>query len=153
MEACDIGVCGLGVMGQNLALNFADHGYRVAGYDAWPEPRQRFFTLARGEPRLCCCDDMPAFVMALTRPRRILLLVQAGEVVDRTVAELVPLLEPGDTLIDGGNEHYRHTERRGRELATRSLHWLGMGVSGGEEGASLGPALMPGGDHGSYDQL
>jgi 6-phosphogluconate dehydrogenase len=153
MEACDIGVFGLGVMGQNLALNLADHGYRVAGYDGWPEPRQRFAALARGEPRLCSCDDVPAFVAALARPRRILLLLQAGEVVDRTMAELAPLLEPSDTLIDGGNEHYRHTERRGRELAGRSLRWLGMGVSGGEEGARHGPALMPGGDRGSYDEL
>jgi 6-phosphogluconate dehydrogenase len=153
MEACDIGVFGLGVMGQNLALNLADHGYRVAGYDSWPEPRQRFAADGQGGERLRGCEDVRAFVAMLKRPRRILLLIQAGEAVDRALAEIAPLLEPGDTLIDGGNEHYRQTERRHSELVQRSLRWLGMGVSGGEEGARHGPSLMPGGDRSSYDDL
>jgi 6-phosphogluconate dehydrogenase len=97
--------------------------------------------------------ELERFVQSLERPRRIILLVKAGEVVDATLARLVPLLSPDDIVVDGGNEFYRNTERRAAELAAKGLRYFGMGVSGGEEGARHGPSLMPGGDHRSYDAL
>jgi 6-phosphogluconate dehydrogenase len=152
MSATRMGMLGLGVMGQNLALNLADHGISVAGYDAWPEAVDRFDALAHpGNVR--GYKDLRAFVATLERPRRIIMLVKAGSVVDQTIAAIAPLLEPGDLLIDGGNEFYQNTERRAAELAGRGLRFFGMGVSGGQEGARHGPSLMPGGDRSGYDEL
>jgi 6-phosphogluconate dehydrogenase len=152
MSALDIGMIGLGVMGQNLALNIADHGFSVGGWDAWAEPVARFQAVAAGKPAEAF-GALPALVAALRRPRRLIMLVKAGEVVDKTIAALRPLLEPGDILIDGGNEHFRTTERRLAELAPTGVHYFGMGVSGGEEGARTGPSLMPGGDRAAYDDM
>ncbi|HMJ14400.1 MAG TPA: NADP-dependent phosphogluconate dehydrogenase [Polyangiaceae bacterium] len=148
----DVGMLGLGVMGQNLALNLADKGFTVAGYDAWPEPVERF-SRASSAGTVRGFHSLPEFVASLSRPRRIILLVKAGEVVDKTLAALTPLLEPGDTVIDGGNEFFRNTERRASELGARGLRFFGMGVSGGEEGARHGPSLMPGGDRAEYDVM
>jgi 6-phosphogluconate dehydrogenase len=147
-----VGMLGLGVMGQNLALNLADKGFSVGGHDAWPEPVDRFVAAGAGAD-IAGYKALGAFVAALERPRRIILLVKAGEVVDHTLATLVPLLEPGDMVIDGGNEFFEHTERRAREMAGRGLRYFGMGVSGGEEGARHGPSLMPGGDRSGYDEM
>jgi len=143
---------GLGVMGQNLALNLADKGFSVAGHDAWPEPVDAFAKSA-GQASVKGYKDLREFVAALERPRRIILLVKAGEVVDMTLAALTPLLSPGDMVIDGGNEFFENTERRSRELAAKELRFFGMGVSGGQEGARHGPSLMPGGDRAGYDQM
>src|SRR5690349_17214631 len=116
MGTAQIGVLGLGVMGQNLALNLAENGLRVAGHDAWPEPVDKLSAAAGAFP-VEGYKDLEGFVGALERPRRIILLVKAGEVVDATLKRLVPLLSPDDIVIDGGNEYYRNTERRSKELA------------------------------------
>ncbi len=152
MGLAQIGVLGLGVMGQNLALNLAEKGFRVAGHDAWPEPVDRLRARSGALP-IEGFRELERFVQALERPRRIILLVKAGQVVDSTLARLVPLLSPEDIVVDGGNEFYRHTEQRSKALALRGLRYFGMGVSGGEEGARHGPSLMPGGDRRAYDAL
>jgi 6-phosphogluconate dehydrogenase len=152
MSEMQVGMVGLGVMGQNLALNLEEKGFPVAAYDAWPKPVDAFVALA-GAARVQGFKALPDFVASLRRPRRIIMLVKAGEVVDQTIAALVPLLDRDDILIDGGNEFYRNTERRAIELAGRGIRFFGMGVSGGEEGARHGPSLMPGGDRAGYDDM
>src|SRR6195952_977680 len=150
MSEAHVGVLGLGVMGRNLSL--AEKGFSVSGYDAWPAPVDTLIAAAAGAS-VQGFKDLPAFVGSLQRPRRIIMLVKAGEVVDKTIALLAPLLESGDMLIDGGNEFFMNTERRARELSAKGLRYFGMGVSGGEEGARHGPSLMPGGDRSGYDEL
>ena len=152
MKQLDIGMVGLGVMGQNLALNIADHGFSVGGWDAWPEPVERLAAKA-ASGRVQAFKSLADLVAALRRPRRLIMLVKAGEVVDQTIAALRPLLSEGDILVDGGNEHFRNTERRAAELAAAGIHFFGMGVSGGEEGARHGPSLMPGGERAGYDDM
>jgi 6-phosphogluconate dehydrogenase len=147
-----VGMVGLGVMGRNLALNIEEKGFSVAAYDAWPQAVERFEAEARGK-NVAAVRDLPAFVASLRRPRRVVLLVKAGEVTDKTIAALRPLLEPGDILVDGGNEYYKVTERREADLAPSGVRFFGMGVSGGEEGARHGPSLMPGGDKAAYEEL
>jgi len=152
VKQLDIGMVGLGVMGQNLALNIADHGFSVGGWDAWPEPVERLAAKA-ASGRVQAFKSLADLVAALRRPRRLIMLVKAGEVVDQTIAALRPLLSEGDILVDGGNEHFRNTERRAAELAAAGIHFFGMGVSGGEEGARHGPSLMPGGERAGYDDM
>jgi 6-phosphogluconate dehydrogenase len=152
MSPQQVGMVGLGVMGQNLALNLAEKGFSVGGYDAWPEAVDRFRAAGAGAD-IAAYKVLAELVAALARPRRIILLVKAGDVVDETLAALTPLLEPGDMVIDGGNEFFERTERRARELAGRGLRYFGMGVSGGEEGARHGASLMPGGDRSGYEEL
>jgi 6-phosphogluconate dehydrogenase len=147
-----VGIVGLGVMGQNLALNLAEKGFSVAGYDAWPEPVERFIAVGKGAD-IAGHKELREFVGALERPRRVILLVKAGEVVDHTLATLGPLLDRGDMVIDGGNEFFENTERRAREMAEKGFRYFGMGVSGGEEGARHGPSLMPGGDPAGYQEM
>ena len=146
----DIGVIGLGVMGANLARNLAGRGFRVAGYDRDPAPGQ---ALARdhAEARIEMAASMEAFVAGLARPRKIILLVNAGPAVDAVLAQLHPLLEAGDVLADAGNSLFSDTERRIQE--PRAHAFLGMGISGGEDGALRGPAIMPGGDRAAYEAL
>ena len=151
MDGSSIGVVGLGPMGRNLVLNIADKGFAVSGWDAWPEPVARLAAEAHANVRALA--DLPAFVASLARPRRILMLVKAGDVVDQTIAKLRPMLSPGDVLIDGGNEQFRSTERRAAELGPAGIRYFGMGVSGGESGARHGPSLMPGGDREGYELL
>jgi 6-phosphogluconate dehydrogenase len=152
MALAQMGMLGLGVMGQNLSLNLADHGFSVAGYDAWPAPVDKLLSVAKGKD-VVGHKELPAFVASLARPRRIIMLVKAGDVVDQTIAALLPLLQPGDLLIDGGNEFFKNTERRALALADRGIRFFGMGVSGGEDGARHGPSLMPGGDPQGYEEL
>ncbi len=147
-----MGMVGLGVMGRNLALNMEEKGFSVAAYDAWPEPVDRFVREAQGKD-VAGFKDVASFVKALARPRRIVMLVKAGEVVDKTIAALRPHLEPGDVLVDAGNEHFTNTERRAKELAPTGILYFGMGVSGGEEGARNGPSMMPGGAPEGYARL
>ena len=143
------GVAGMGVMGQNLALNVADHGFRVAVWDRYPETfdTQR----KKGAPAsLQSHASLEEFVASLERPRRILLMVTAGAPVDSMMDRLAPLLQPGDVLLDGGNSWFQDTRRREAAWKQKGLHFLGMGVSGGEEGARHGPSLMPGGPAEAY---
>ncbi|WP_455374692.1 decarboxylating NADP(+)-dependent phosphogluconate dehydrogenase [Kaarinaea lacus] len=145
MSQADIGVIGLAVMGQNLALNLCDHGYHVAVYNRSPERTESFLTANEKNKNLAGHSDIDAFCQSLARPRKILMMVKAGDAVDDTIASMIDKLEAGDILIDGGNSLYTDTERRCEELARKQIHYIGMGISGGEEGARHGPSLMPGG--------
>jgi 6-phosphogluconate dehydrogenase len=140
----DFGVVGMGVMGSNLALNLADRGAAVVGWDRDPAHLARVVGGA-AHPRLVGEPDLAAFVRGLARPRRVLVMVTAGAAVDAVLERVLPLLEPGDVLMDGGNSWYLDTRARGERCAARGVHFLGVGVSGGEEGARHGPSLMPGG--------
>ncbi len=142
----DIGIVGLGVMGSNIALNIADHGYRVAVYNHHVERVQQFLAQAGPDQAFVGCESYAGLAAALGRPRIVLLMVTAGSVVDLVIEQLLPHLEPGDILIDGGNSFYQDTERRLAQLAERGIRFVGMGISGGEEGARHGPSIMPGGD-------
>ncbi len=132
-------------MGQNLALNFTDHGYTVAVYNRTTATTNEFMAGPGDGHSLIGCDDLESFVAAIERPRRIVLMVKAGPVVDAVIGQLEPLLEQGDIIIDGGNSLYSDSERRVEELAAKGLLFVGSGVSGGEEGARNGPSIMPGG--------
>jgi 6-phosphogluconate dehydrogenase len=150
---CKIGVVGLGVMGRNLALNIERHGFPVAGYDLDPA-KTKAFVEGPGAGRQAVGVDSPAALMAaLEKPRRVLMMVPAGAPVDSAIAHLKPHLEPGDILIDGGNSWFLDTARRNGELAAGGFHFIGTGVSGGEEGALWGPSIMPGGQREAYDAL
>jgi len=145
-----IGVIGLAVMGRNLALNIESRGYAVAVYNRSREKTDELIAEFPGR-NLVPAYTLEAFVASLDTPRRILMMVKAGEATDATIAALKPLLEKGDVLIDGGNTHFTDTVRRNRELAQSGLHFIGTGVSGGEEGALRGPSIMPGGQRDAYD--
>jgi len=146
MAKAKFGLIGLGVMGQNLALNIANKGFRVAVYNRTGAVTGEFIKgPARGKP-VTGCYSYPEFVEQLERPRRIMLMVKSGPAVDAVIDGLKPYLEPGDILIDGGNSFFRDTERRTRALNHEGLFYLGTGVSGGEEGALHGPSIMPGGN-------
>ncbi len=150
-QGADLGVIGLAVMGRNLALNILDHGYRVAGFNRGAELTESAVAESRG--RLAAAHSLAELVGALRHPRRILLMIKAGEPVDQVMRELRPLLQSGDIVIDGGNSWYQDTRRRERDFAAAGLRFLGVGVSGGEEGARHGPSLMPGGDAEAYQAL
>jgi 6-phosphogluconate dehydrogenase len=140
----DVGVIGLAVMGKNLALNIADHDYRVAVYNRSGAVTE---AVVRENPnhKLVPHTTLKDFVGAIAKPRRILVMVKAGAPVDAVLSELVPLLDQGDVVIDGGNTYFPETQRREKELSAKGIHFVGMGISGGEEGARFGPSLMPGG--------
>ena len=143
-QAMSLGLIGLGVMGENLALNFERHGFSVCGFDLDAGKRQQFAQRTQGL-QASVADDLAALVTCLQTPRRILLMVPAGAAVDAVLADLRPLLSSGDVLIDGGNTLYTDTARRIKALEDSGILYVGSGVSGGEEGALRGPALMPGG--------
>ena len=149
MKQYDIGIVGLSVMGRSLALNMADHGIRVAGYN-----RSRAVTeeVVRQHPHenLTPFYSLDELVAALTRPRRIMLMIQAGAPVDAVIRQLEPLLEQGDIILDGGNSFFEDTRRRSAALAEKGIQYFGVGISGGEEGARHGPSIMPGGDKNAY---
>jgi 6-phosphogluconate dehydrogenase len=147
--AAHFGMIGLGTMGSNLVLNIAEHGFAVCGYDREPVQRQKLMDEAKGKP-INTVDSLNGFVEALETPRIIMLLVPAGKIVDVVIGDLNPLLQKGDVVIDGGNSHFIDTDRRYLQLQNSGIHFIGMGVSGGEEGARLGPSLMPGGNPESY---
>src|SRR6516225_1239436 len=148
-----IGVTGLGVMGRNLARNFARHGYTVALHNRTAARVTDTVNQFGHEGTFVATQSPRDFVAALQRPRRLLIMVNAGEATDSVVYEFAPLLEPGDMLIDGGNAHFHDTRRREATLRMQNLHFVGMGVSGGEEGALHGPSIMPGGSNESYQAL
>ncbi|MGF7074521.1 NADP-dependent phosphogluconate dehydrogenase [Mucilaginibacter sp. R-33] len=143
------GMIGLGVMGRSLLLNMADHGFAVAGHDK-DTGKVDSLNQEAGDRAAKGFADVKEFIQSLTTPRAIMMLVPAGKIVDAVIEELTPLLEKGDILIDGGNSHFTDTNRRVEELEAKGLHFFGMGVSGGEEGARRGPSMMPGGDKDAY---
>ncbi|KVD57352.1 6-phosphogluconate dehydrogenase [Burkholderia ubonensis] len=145
-----IGVIGLAVMGRNLALNIESRGYAVSVYNRSREKTDELIAEFPGR-NLVPTYTLQEFVASLETPRRILMMVKAGTATDATIAALKPLLEKGDVLIDGGNTHFTDTIRRNQELAQSGLHFIGTGVSGGEEGALRGPSIMPGGQRDAYD--
>ncbi|MER5792025.1 NADP-dependent phosphogluconate dehydrogenase [Streptomyces sp. NPDC001980] len=148
-----IGVTGLGVMGRNLARNFARHGYPVAVHNRTPARTRALIEEYGSEGDFVGAETAAEFVAALERPRRLMIMVQAGAATDAVIDEFVPLLEPGDIVIDGGNAHFADTRRREAALREKGLHFVGVGVSGGEEGALHGPSIMPGGSAESYAVL
>ena len=150
MNKAAIGVIGLAVMGRNLALNIESRGYSVAVYNRSREKTDELVAQCP-DRKLVPAHSLEQFVDSLEKPRRILLMVKAGEPTDATIAALKPLLDQGDVLIDGGNTHFTDTIRRNQELARAGLHFIGTGVSGGEEGALKGPAIMPGGPRDAYE--
>jgi 6-phosphogluconate dehydrogenase len=149
----DIGLIGLAVMGQNLVLNMNDHGFRVAVYNRTAETTRSFLSGPAAGSEVRGFESLEEFVAALGSPRKVMLMVKAGEAVDRVIESLVPLLARGDIIVDGGNSNYQDTRRRERELAERGLRFLGTGVSGGEEGARTGPSIMPGGPKDAWAEL
>lgn len=148
-SSADIGLIGLAVMGQNLVLNMADHGFTVAVYNRTTSKMTQFVQeIQDKEPsahRILGLERFEDFVQSLKRPRKIIIMVKAGTGVDAVIQQLLPLIEAGDIVIDGGNSHWTDTIRREKELAPKGIHFVGSGVSGGEEGARFGPSLMPGG--------
>src|SRR5215471_1045789 len=152
MAELAIGMVGLGVMGRNLVLNIEEKGFSAAAYAAWTEPVDKFVAQTQGK-QIRGFKDIGEFVRSLRKPRRIVMLVKAGDVVDKTIAALKPHLEKGDMLVDAGNEYYPNTERRTKELESAGIRYFGMGVSGGEKGARHGPSMMPGGDKAAYEEL
>ncbi len=143
---CDIGLIGLAVMGQNLVLNMNDHGYRVAVFNRTVSKVDDFLEHEAKGTQVTGAHSIEELVGALKKPRRIMLMVKAGETVDQMMDQLLPHLEKGDILIDGGNSHFPDTTRRTRALAGKGILFVGTGVSGGEEGARHGPSIMPGGN-------
>lgn len=140
----DFGVVGLAVMGKNLALNVESRGYTVSVYNRSPEKTNQLMAEAQGK-RIVGTYSVEEFVQSLAKPRKVMLMVKAGGPTDATIESLLPYLEEGDILIDGGNAFYQDTIRRSKELEARGIHFIGAGVSGGEEGALKGPSIMPGG--------
>jgi len=150
----EIGLIGLAVMGQNLALNIADHGYRIAVFNRTKERTEAFVTSseAAGRP-LIPTYELEAFVSAIKKPRAIIMMVKAGDPVDQQIEQLLPLLEEGDVLVDGGNARYQDTMRREEALRKKGILFVGTGISGGEEGARHGPSIMAGGDKGALARV
>jgi len=144
------GVIGMAVMGKNLAMNIAEHGYQVSVYNRTVE-KAKEAAAESGSLGLVAYDTLDDFVRSLEPPRVIIIMVKAGTAVDTTIGQLLPLLDKGDVLIDGGNSHYMDTKRRCAEMEAAGIRFLGTGVSGGEEGARRGPAIMPGGDPAAYE--
>ncbi len=144
-QQADIGLIGLAVMGQNLVLNMDDHGFTVAVFNRTTSKVDRFMENEAKGTKVIGTHSLEELVSMLKRPRRVMIMVKAGWPVDATIEKLVPLLEPGDIIIDGGNSHYPDSTRRTKELAQKGILFVGTGVSGGEEGARFGPSIMPGG--------
>ncbi len=141
----DIGLIGLAVMGENLALNIESRGYSVSVYNRTADRTRGFMADRAAGKRFTACYSMEELVASLSRPRRVMLMIKAGKPVDDTIEALLPLLEKGDIIIDGGNSHFPDTARRMAYVESKGLYYIGTGVSGGEEGALHGPSMMPGG--------
>ncbi|MFD5878862.1 NADP-dependent phosphogluconate dehydrogenase [Streptomyces yangpuensis] len=152
-STAQIGVTGLAVMGSNLARNFARNGFTVAVHNRTAARTTALVEEFGHEGAFVAAESAKEFVDALERPRRIVIMVKAGEPTDAVIREFAPLLEEGDVIIDGGNAHFEDTRRRERELREQGIHFVGVGISGGEEGALLGPSIMPGGSKESYESL
>jgi 6-phosphogluconate dehydrogenase len=153
MAEADIGMAGLGVMGLNLALNMERNGYKVAVWNREAEAVDKFIAGEGSGKRFTGAKTPGEFVRAIKRPRKIMMMVKAGPPVDWTIEQFQPFLESGDILIDGGNSWFEDTQRREKTLTVEGLHFIGSGVSGGEEGALWGPSLMPGGKREAYEEI
>jgi len=152
MDKANFGLMGLGVMGHMLALNIERNGFRVAGYDLDIEKVDAFGMKYPGK-NLVGCATLSEFLETLERPRRIMLMVPAGKIVDAAINSIQDVLEPGDLLIDGGNSFFMDTERRSKELDAKGIIYIGTGVSGGEQGALWGPSIMPGGQKEAWELI
>ncbi|WP_406465902.1 NADP-dependent phosphogluconate dehydrogenase [Streptomyces sp. NBC_00111] len=152
-STAQIGVTGLAVMGRNLARNFARNGYTVALHNRTAAKTRALVEEFGDEGDFVATESAEDFVAALERPRRLVVMVKAGDPTDAVITEFAPLLEPGDMIIDGGNAHFADTRRREKALRDQGIHFVGTGVSGGEEGALNGPSIMPGGSKESYASL
>jgi len=152
-ESCDIGLIGLAVMGQNLVLNMNDHGYRVAVFNRTVSKVDDFIHNEAAGTQVVGTHSIEELVRALKKPRRVMLMVKAGSTIDEMIGSLLPHLEKGDILIDGGNSHYPDTNRRTKALAEKGILFIGTGVSGGEEGARFGPSIMPGGNPAAWPHV
>ncbi|MFJ3725623.1 NADP-dependent phosphogluconate dehydrogenase [Streptomyces sp. NPDC090045] len=152
-STAQIGVTGLAVMGSNLARNFARNGFTVAVHNRTSAKTTALVNEFGHEGSFVAAESAKEFVDALERPRRIVVMVKAGDPTDAVIREFAPLLEEGDVIIDGGNAHFEDTRRRERELREQGIHFVGVGISGGEEGALLGPSIMPGGSQESWASL
>jgi 6-phosphogluconate dehydrogenase len=150
---CDIGLIGLAVMGQNLVLNMDDHGFRVAVFNRTRSKTDEFMTGSANGRMIQAAGSFPELVGLLQRPRRIMLMVKAGAAVDASIEALLPLLEPGDIIIDGGNSNYKDSIRHAQSIEAKGQLFVGMGVSGGEEGARHGPSIMPGGSPAAWPYI
>ncbi|MCA1658174.1 MAG: NADP-dependent phosphogluconate dehydrogenase, partial [Verrucomicrobiaceae bacterium] len=148
---CDIGLIGLAVMGENLVLNMESKGFTVAVFNRTWEVTEKFGSGKAKGKNIVPAKTMEEFVGALKRPRKAMIMVKAGGPVDAVINQLAPLLEKGDVIIDGGNSLFTDTQRRCKDLEARGFHYVGCGVSGGEEGALKGPSLMPGGSRESFE--
>ncbi|MEP6602345.1 MAG: NADP-dependent phosphogluconate dehydrogenase [Spartobacteria bacterium] len=151
MKQCDIGLIGLAVMGENLVLNMVSKGFSVAVFNRTTEVTDKFAAGKAKGKNIQPTRTIEEFVSALKRPRKAMIMVKAGAPVDAVIGQLSPLLEKGDVIIDGGNSLFTDTQRRCGELEPKGIHFVGMGVSGGEEGALKGPSLMPGGSRASWE--
>jgi 6-phosphogluconate dehydrogenase len=152
-QISDIGLIGLAVMGENLVMNMANHGFRVSVFNRTTERVDEFIQgTARGKA-IVGFHSLPEFTASLARPRKVMLMVKAGQPVDDLIEQLIPLLEPGDIIIDGGNSHYPDTGRRTAYVESKGLLYIGTGVSGGEEGALKGPSIMPGGSKAAWPMV
>lgn len=149
----DIGLIGLAVMGQNLALNIEDKGFSVAAYNRSSDKTTSFISQRAEYKNIKGCFSLEELVKTLSSPRKIILMVKAGQPVDMVIESLLPYLDEGDIIIDGGNSHFEDTDRRFSELQEKAIHFLGTGISGGEYGALHGPSLMPGGEEKVYTQV
>jgi 6-phosphogluconate dehydrogenase len=152
-QIADIGVVGLAVMGQNLALNMNDKGFKVAVYNRTVSKVDEFMQGPAKESQIIACHDLKTFTESLQKPRRVMLMVKAGDVVDSFIQQLLPYLEKGDIIIDGGNSLFNDSDRRTQELHQQGILFSGSGVSGGEEGARHGPSLMPGGNKAAWPAI
>ena len=144
--AFDFGMIGLGTMGRNLLLNIADHGFAAIGYDRDEIKGKLLESEATKGTQVKAAASLAEMVQQLKTPRKIMMLVPAGPIVDAVINDLLPLVSSGDIIIDGGNSHHTDTLKRINSLADKKIHFMGMGVSGGEAGARYGPSMMPGGD-------
>ncbi len=150
----DIGLIGLAVMGQNLALNIADHGFQISVYNRTTATMEKFVADNPNTPGgLVGQAELADFVQSLAKPRKMILLVKAGKPTDAVIDSLIPLLDENDIIIDGGNAHWLDTIRREHDLAAKGIRFIGSGVSGGEEGARFGPSLMPGGQLSAFEEI
>lgn len=152
-ESCDIGLIGLAVMGQNLVLNMNDHGYRVAVFNRTVAKVDEFINHEAAGTAVVGVHSLAELAQVLKRPRRVMLMVKAGDTVDQMIKSLLPHLEAGDIIIDGGNSHYPDSNRRTKDLAEKGILFIGTGVSGGEEGARFGPSIMPGGNQEAWPHV
>lgn len=153
MKKSDIGIIGLAVMGENLVLNMESKGFTVSVYNRTVLKVDTFINSKAKGKNIFGAHSLEEFVHSLESPRKIMLMIKAGEAVDKTIEELIPFLSPGDIIIDGGNSHYEDTERRTLYVESKGLFYIGTGVSGGEEGALKGPSMMPGGSHEAWEKV